>query len=1389
MHGDAPTGILRETLEGFDDSGAPETTREVAERLGVGRRSAYDRLARLADGGHVETKKVGASGRVWWRPPARDDGRRRLDLLVGALEDSAVCFLDVDGRVRDWNRGAATILGYAREEVVGEHLSRFYAPAERADGRPERDLAAAERGTVAYEGWRVRADGSRLRASLTISAARDGADDLEGFVAVVRDVTDRYERERRLRAERDLLGRVLETSPVGIVILDASGEILRANGRAETLLALTESEMEERSYDDPEWRVWHGSGESITCDEHPVTRVLETREPVVGFTHGITLPDGTERWLSSNSAPVLDESGAVDRVVVALEDVTQLREQAGRLERQRDDLESELDHVFERVSDGVYALDGHRRFTYVNGRAESLLDLDGASVIGRDVREELPCSGALTAGLDRALESQERTTVEEYDARREAWFATTFYPSPSGVSGYVRDVTDRVERERTLSRYETVVETIEDGVYVLDEEYRFTQVNDAYCELTGYDRATLLGSHCSLVVGEDASREAASRSRALAGAAAEHATVEAEIRRADGTRIPGESRFTRLPGGEGTAAETVGVVRDLTERKRRERDLERYRRVVGTMRDGVYAVDAEGEFVLVNDAYCELMGYERERLLGSHVSLVVDDETVERAAELGRALRDGDRSSARLEAAFRTADGERRVGEARSSILRRASGDYRIGVVRDLTERRERERALGESEQRYRALARHVPNGGVALFDADLRYELVEGAIYEEFGIDTEECLGTTPGDLHASPTVAGRLEGHYRAAIDGESREFELTWRGRRFEGWALPVRDDEGAVFAGMAMIQDVTEREARERELQARIDQQETVSALGRRALENCGLDALMAEAAELVSETLGTDYCKVLDLDEDGEELLLRQGTGWADGLVGSATVSAVHDSSQAAYTLLAGGPVVVSDLETESRFGGPALLTDHEVRSGISTIVGSPGEPWGILGAHDTDPEAFVEQDVAFVQSVATILASAIDRRQYERTLIDQREQLEALNSLNRVVRGITRGVIETSTREAIERTVCERLASSRSYESAWIGEIDADSNAIVSRVGSGAGDHDADRRVAIDDEAPGGAEAITRAVRTGAVQVTDASDRAATGTDDPLDTGGDAQAAIPIAHGGVLYGVLCVSAARADAFTGDELAVVDQLGGVVGHAITAIERKRALTSDQVHEIEIQIDDLLPALDVRASLRDRITIDRTVPVADGECLAYGTVLEEDLAALESVVAAVPAWERVRTIGEGFERTRFELRAVESSLLSNVADQGGYLERAWIDDGHYRLTVRLPRHVDGGRFVDDALAAYPGAEVRAQRQVRRSDDSAARVVSALEASLTDRQRSCLETAFHAGFFEWPRRSSGADVAQALGITPPTFFNHLRGAERRIFGALFETSDPPE
>jgi PAS domain S-box-containing protein len=181
----------------------------------------------------------------------------------------------------------------------------------------------------------------------------------------------------------------------------------------------------------------------------------------------------------------------------------------------------------------------------------------------------------------------------------------------------------------------------------------------------------------------------------------------------------------------------------------------------------------------------------------------------------------------------------------------------------------------------------------------------------------------------------------------------------------------------------------------ELRARNRQQSAVAALGQTAIRARDLSALIDEAAVVAAETLGTDYSAVLELLPSGEELLLRAGVGWKEGLVGRHTVP-TGMGTPAGLILRSDTPIVVPDLRQEKRFTSPPSLVEHGVISAMDVLIRGRASPWGTLCVHTTRPRSFSPDDVGFLQSVANVLALAVERDEVERAQQREKETLQAI---------------------------------------------------------------------------------------------------------------------------------------------------------------------------------------------------------------------------------------------------------------------------------------------------------------------------------------------------------------------------------------------------------
>lgn len=198
----------------------------------------------------------------------------------------------------------------------------------------------------------------------------------------------------------------------------------------------------------------------------------------------------------------------------------------------------------------------------------------------------------------------------------------------------------------------------------------------------------------------------------------------------------------------------------------------------------------------------------------------------------------------------------------------------------------------------------------------------------------------------------------------------------------------------------LEDITEGYRAGAELEIRIRQQSVVAKLGQRGLAGIDLSTLMDEAVRLVAQTFEVEYCKILEVLPNDSAFFLRAGVGWKKGLIGYATVG-MQASSQANYTLVSDKPVIVEDLRVETRFGGESLLHNHNVISGVSVIIPGRDRPFGVLSAHTTRKRTFTEDDAHFLEAIANVLATAIERKLAE----------ERLYLLERAVNASSNGIV------------------------------------------------------------------------------------------------------------------------------------------------------------------------------------------------------------------------------------------------------------------------------------------------------------------------------------------------------------------------------------------
>jgi len=313
------------------------------------------------------------------------------------------------------------------------------------------------------------------------------------------------------------------------------------------------------------------------------------------------------------------------------------------------------------------------------------------------------------------------------------------------LANRVRNAVERYRAEHARERQRKASETAHEGISILNEDGEFIYVNQAYADLYGYDPEDILGQHWELVYPDD--EVAVARNEILPTVADEGSwSGETTGLRADGTTFPEDHRVVQTDSGE-----LICSIRDLSAEQELQFELTRFSTLVETLSDPVYVLDETGRFEYVNDAFVEMVGYGRETILGASPALIKSPDAVERAeANLGRILSSDGPDSVQFEIEIQPNDGELIPCEDHMGILP-YEGEYfegSVGMLRDITERNDREQELKRRNQRLDEFASVVSHdlrnplnvaiGGIDLAQAEYDSEHLERA---ERGLNRMEAL------------------------------------------------------------------------------------------------------------------------------------------------------------------------------------------------------------------------------------------------------------------------------------------------------------------------------------------------------------------------------------------------------------------------------------------------------------------------------------------------------------------------------------------------------------------------------------------------------------------------------------------------------------------------
>lgn len=252
-------------------------------------------------------------------------------ILVQGVVDYAIFLLEPTGRVATWNPGAARMKGYAADEIIGQHFSRFYTAEAKAAGMPERALRTArETGRFEHEGWRVRKDGTQFWASVVIDAIRDDSGRLIAFAKITRDITERLIAQEALRQSEERFRILIQgVTDYAIYMLDPQGHITNWNVGGERIKGYSEKEIIGQHFS----RFYTEEDKAAGLP----ARALRTAAEAGRFEHEgwRVRKDGTRFWASVVIDPIRDKSGKLVGFAKVTRDMTEKKRTDEALEATR----------------------------------------------------------------------------------------------------------------------------------------------------------------------------------------------------------------------------------------------------------------------------------------------------------------------------------------------------------------------------------------------------------------------------------------------------------------------------------------------------------------------------------------------------------------------------------------------------------------------------------------------------------------------------------------------------------------------------------------------------------------------------------------------------------------------------------------------------------------------------------------------------------------------------------------------------------------------------------------------------------------------------------------------------------------------------------------------
>jgi PAS domain S-box-containing protein len=757
----------------------------------------------------------------------REGELRQLSLAV-EQSPASVMISNAGGDLVYVNKTFTKLTGYNAEEVIGKPGSIL-----QADGMPDEVYAAIRGARLTNRAWRGelltrRKDGSNYLARTSVTPITQPDGKTTHYLYFSEDITELRDRDIALRESEERFRGIFEEAGTGIVTIDNRGLIVDANdafcelvgyGREE----LKGTEVGELSHPDDKWiglerrdLLWDSAERQSASEERLIRK------------------DGGVVWVLLNRSVVKDENGTPLLFYRQVQDITRSKELEANLRR--------LSSAVEYSPAAVFLTDPKGKIEYVNPKFVSLYGFSLDEIRGKrmsDMRCEATPSHVyedLWETISSGREWQGELIAKKKDGT-EFWIKLTaapVYSEDGTLINYLsinEDISERKEREAKLRQLSLAIEQCPAAIVISDPQARIEYVNAKFETMTGYALDEVRGKPTGLLRSgqtPETTYEEIERSMQANG----EWRGELTTRRKDGSVFVERVIVTVFKSEDGSVVNHLRISEDITELEEQEHRLREseamFRVVFEDAGTGMAMTDLDGTIIAVNRAFSEMLEYTRDEMKGMSIFDVNHPDDVEAAAEGMRTQAanvhpvDDPPGDKILERRYLTKSGRTIWVSRTRNVIRDDTGaaKFFVGHAQNITKRMEAERALRDSEERFRGIF-EVAGSGMVLVTADGKIVSANPAYARMLGYSQDELKGmsildlTHPEDRRTTEHLIEEQTDLMSEALNRDELEVEekryITKDGRTI--WVsvnrARIRDESGEPIFYFGHVQNITEQ----------------------------------------------------------------------------------------------------------------------------------------------------------------------------------------------------------------------------------------------------------------------------------------------------------------------------------------------------------------------------------------------------------------------------------------------------------------------------------------------------------------------------------------------------------------------------------------------------